>query len=200
MRAAGVLGVAPRVTHLGSGPSARLNALRLPSHDQRDTFLPRRCEWSRRMASTGGRADRSQSATRTCRPIPNESRARNGSPLVARPWARIRRRDRAPGPPWSVDRVSAIRTLHHRSWDQPRHFSLVAAALSTVSSTRIYRGTSAGPAAAFGAVRHHARRRFGSWRASLGHIGLSGDRRRFRRRQRLTPVVALRIHRPEVRS
>ena len=38
-------------------------------------------------------------------------------------------------------------------------------------------------------------------RASLGHIRTERwNRRRFRRYQRLTPVVALRIHRPEVRS
>ena len=38
-------------------------------------------------------------------------------------------------------------------------------------------------------------------RASFGHIRTERpNRRRFRRHQRLTPVVALRIHRPEVRS
>ena len=38
-------------------------------------------------------------------------------------------------------------------------------------------------------------------RASLSHIRTERrNRRRFRRYQRLTPVVALRIHRPEVRS
>ena len=38
-------------------------------------------------------------------------------------------------------------------------------------------------------------------RASLGHIGTERrNRRRWGRYQRLTPVVALRIHRPEVRS
>ena len=38
-------------------------------------------------------------------------------------------------------------------------------------------------------------------RASLGHIRTERrDRRRFRRCQRLMPVVALRIHSPEVRS
>ena len=38
-------------------------------------------------------------------------------------------------------------------------------------------------------------------RASLGQIRTERpNRRRFRRYQRLTPVVALRIHRPEVRS
>ena len=40
-----------------------------------------------------------------------------------------------------------------------------------------------------------------SQRASLGHIRTERrNRRRFRRHQRLTPVVALRIHSPEVRS
>ena len=40
-----------------------------------------------------------------------------------------------------------------------------------------------------------------SQRGSLGHIRTERrNRRRFRRYQRLTPVVALRIHSPEVRS
>ena len=40
-----------------------------------------------------------------------------------------------------------------------------------------------------------------SQRASLGHIRTERrNRRRCGRHQRLTPVVALRIHRPEVRS